>query len=493
MANKIIYEPSRTLLEFRLLPGLTAKDCSAEAVSLKTPFVYSAGGEKKYTLNIPMVAAAMQSVSGERMGIELARKGGAAFIYCSQTIASQTDMIKKIKNYKAGFVTPETIMPDMKIEELQKQSERTGYSIFPIVDENNRLLGMIGRNDYDVSIHGGMNVSERMIRREKIEAGVDLSDLKAANALLIESHQPVLPVVDHEDRLLYLVFRKDIRGHLDNPFELVDENKRLIAAAAINTHDFCDRVPALVEAGVDVVAIDSSDGHSAFQEDAIRWIGSNYPSLPVIGGNVVTASGFLFLAECGAAAVKVGMGSGSICITQEQKGTGRGLATAVIEACSARDAFFEKTGKYIPVAADGGINTAKDIVMALALGADYVMMGRYFARMEESPTEKLEINNRIMKPYWGEGSARAREWKSIRYYQAKFVEGVEGFVEYAGKLDNNLPETVAKIKSSMSTAGARSVGELHRVAEVELVSALSIREGMAHDIYMPGSASEQQI
>ena len=188
-----------------------------------------------------------------------------------------------------------------------------------------------------------------------------------------------------------------------------------------------------------------------------------------------------------AKAVKVGMGGGSICITQEQKGTGRGLATTIIKVAAARDTYFKKTGKYIPLIADGGIVNAKDVTIALALGADYVMMGRYFARMDESPTEKMTIKNHVMKPYWGEGSARAREWKEIRYNQAQFVEGVEGFVQYAGKLRDNLPETLAKIKASMSSVGAQNIQEFHKKAELEVVSALSIREGQAHDIYLPGN------
>ena len=484
MAKQIHQQPSRTLMEFRLLPGLTDEKTSINNLSLKTPLVY-AENNNKYFLNTPIVSAAMQSVSGTQMGIELAKLGGVAFIYCSQPIKQQAEMISNIKNYKAGFVEPETVSPKLLIEELYTITEKKGYSTFPVVDENGVLLGITTKNDYDVVKHGYLEVRERMITRDKIVVGVNVTDLKEANSILMDSHQPVLPIVDQANKLRYLVFRKDIRDHLNNPYEVVDQRKRLLAAAAVNTHDFAKRVPALVKADVDIIAIDSSDGYSIYHKKALTWIKENFPELPVIGGNIITAEGFDFLVEAGARAVKVGMGGGSICITQEQKGTGRGLATAIIKVCETRDRFFKKTGKYIPIIADGGIVHAKDIVIALALGADYVMMGRYFARMEESPTRKVTVNNRVMKPYWGEGSDRARQWKEMRYNQTNFVEGVEGFVEYAGRLRDNLEETLSKIKASMSSCGVSNIKELHEQAELEVVSSLSIREGKVHDIFMP--------
>jgi len=310
---------------------------------------------------------------------------------------------------------------------------------------------------------------------------------------LIDGHRAVLPIVDSEDRLLSLVFRKDIEDHLDNPDQIVDKSKRLIAAAAVNTHDFRDRVPALVESGVDILSIDSSDGFSSYQRDTIEWIRAQYPEIPVIGGNVITGSGFEYLADSGAGAIKVGMGGGSICITQEQKGTGRGLASAIIDVATTRDRYAEKTGNYIPVIADGGIVNSKDVVIALALGADVVMMGRYFARMDESPTTKLQINGRTMKPYWGEGSARAREWSPARYRHASFLEGVEGFVEYAGKLRDNLPQLLSKIKAAMASCGCANIGELHEKAKLELVSGLSIREGKVHDILQFGGGERDSL
>ncbi|MCD6181903.1 MAG: IMP dehydrogenase [Candidatus Cloacimonetes bacterium] len=492
MAQSIIWEPSRTLMEFRLLPGLSTRDTSPDKISLRTPLVYAEDDNKKYYLNIPLVSAAMQSVSGETMGIELAKMGGAAFIYCSQTIESQAAMIEKIKQHKAGFVTPKTMSPDMTIAEMFAVRKETGHSTFPVVDDNGYFLGLISKWDYDLSRHADTLVRDRMVPRELVEVGVNITDLKEANRVLLESHKSVLPIVDSDGKLSSMIFRKDIDDQVEYPLEVHDDNKRLLAVAAINTHDFKERVPALADAEVDVVAIDSSDGFTEYQRDTILWTREHYPHIPVIGGNIITREGFYYLVDAGAAAIKVGMGGGSICITQEQKGTGRGLATTIIDVVAARDEYFQRTGKYIPVIGDGGVTSTKDVTIALALGADYVMMGRYFARMEESPTDKIVVNNRVMKPYWGEGSARAQEWKSKRYNQAKFVEGVEGMVEYAGRLRDNLEETLSKIKSSMGTCGVTSIKDFHENAQLELVSALSIREGKVHDIYQGTESSDNQ-
>lgn len=486
MAKSILREPSRAVTEFRLLPGLTTADSAHEAVTLRTRLACREGNSGFLSLNIPLVSAAMQAVSGVKLGIELARCGGAAFIYASQPIDQQSEMIRRVKSHKAGFVKPRAVSPGTRIVEVADIAVQEGFSTFPVVDGENRLLGLITRNDYAVDRHASMPVSGRMVPRSALQTGTPEMSLKQANDLLMESHQGVLPIVDREDRLSFLVFRKDIRNHLDNPNEVVDDQKRLVVGAAINTHDFRDRVPQLVAAEADLLAIDSSDGHSFYQQEVLQWVKSRFPSLPVIAGNIVTADGFRYLAEAGAGAVKIGMGGGSICITQEQKGTGRGLGTAIIEVDQARREWFARTGRYIPLIADGGIVTARDMVIALALGADAVMLGRYFARLEESPTEKVVINNRVMKPYWGEGAPKAREWSGVRYRQGVFAEGVEGYVEFAGKLQDNLVETSAILRASMSSAGAASIEDLHATAVLEVVSSLSIREGQVHDIVMTG-------
>jgi len=303
MAKKIIYEASRTLMEFRLLPGLTTNKTTISEISLKTPLVYSENLERKYFLNIPLVSAAMQSVSGAEMGIALAKCGGTAVIYCSQPIESQAEMIRTIKKYKAGFVKPSTVNPEMLIKELYKVRKETGYSTFPVVDENSNFLGLVSKYDYDISLHSECSIAERMISKENIDVGVNIQSLKEANRILLESHKSVLPILDGEGKLLYLVFRKDIHDHIENPLEIVDEKKRLLAVAAINTMDFKSRVPALVDAEVDILVIDSSDGHTYFQKETLKWIGLNYPEIPVIAGNVITKSGFRVLVKAGAKAV----------------------------------------------------------------------------------------------------------------------------------------------------------------------------------------------
>jgi len=486
MAHRVTFEPSRSLMEFRLLPRLTTVEAAVDRVCLEIPLVWAREGQREIRLKIPLVAAAMQSVSGPAMGIELAKLGGAAFIYCSQAIDSQVEMIAKIKSHKAGFVKPLTVSPTTTVHQIETIKQDKGFSTFPVVSEDNVFLGLITQRDYDPQAHGHLRVIERMTPREKLEVAVNVTDLKEAHARLVESHQSVLPIVDEADRLSYLVFRKDAQDQVNNPNEVVDDKRRLLAVAAINTHDYKERVAALVASEVDAVAIDSSDGHSVHQQETLKWIQGNCPGLPVIGGNIITEDGFDYLVEAGAQAVKVGMGGGSICITQEQKGTGRGLATALMEVCEARDRYFQEKKRYIPIIADGGVTTSKDVVVALALGADYVMMGRYFARMEESPTEKVQINNHIMKPYWGEGAARARQWSGSRYYHAAFFEGVEGFVEYAGKLRDNLDEMLSKIKAAMSSCGCRTIQDFHERTELELVTPYAIREGQVHDVLQPG-------
>ena len=487
MAQRINVEPSRSLMEFRLLPRLTTAEAAVDQICLEIPLAWAREGQREIQLKTPLVAAAMQSVSGPAMGIELAKLGGSAFIFCSQSIEVQAEMITKIKSHKAGFVKPLTVSPKTTVYQIETIKQDKGFSTFPVVSEDNVFLGLITQRDYDAQAHGQLCVVDRMIPRNRLDVAVDVTDLKEAHAQLVESHQSVLPIVDEADRLSYLVFRKDAQDQVNNPNEVVDDKKRLLAVAAINTHDYEERVAALVTSEVDAVAIDSSDGHSVYQQKTLKWIQENYPDLPVIGGNIITEDGFDFLMEAGAQAVKVGMGGGSICITQEQKGTGRGLGTALMKVCEARDRYFQNTKRYIPIVADGGVTTSKDVVVALALGADYVMMGRYFARMEESPTEKVQINNHIMKPYWGEGSARARQWSGIRYYHDNFAEGVEGFVEYAGKLRDNLDEMLAKIKAAMSSCGCQTIRDLHERVQLELVTPYAIREGQVHDVFQRGS------
>jgi IMP dehydrogenase len=370
--------------------------------------------------------------------------------------------------------------------------EITGYSTIGITHDgtsNGKLLGMVTGRDYRPSRDPmDKKVSEFMTPFARLITGRLGITLNEANDLIWEKKLNCLPIIDDQDNLQYFVFRKDYDSHKEYPYELSDKNKKLLVGAGINTRDYKTRIPELIKAGVDVLCIDSSDGFSVWQKDTIRYVREHYGDKVKIGaGNVVDKEGFLYLVEAGADFVKVGIGGGSICITREQKGIGRGQATAIIDVAQARDEYFQQTGIYVPICSDGGIVQDYHMVLALAMGADFLMMGRYFARFDESPTRKLMVNGSYVKEYWGEGSNRARNWQ--RYDMGgsdslKFEEGVDSYVPYAGKLKDNLDITLGKIKSTMCSCGVVTIKELKENGKITLVSSTSIIEGGAHDVIL---------
>ena len=491
---KILEDVSRTFNEFLLLPNLTDERCIPSNVSLKTPLVkYKKGEEPEYYANVPMVSAIMQSVSGEEMGIALAREGGVAFIYGSQSIESQAKMVKHVKKHKAGFIISDSnVKSNTPLKEVLELVKRTGHSTVMVTEDgtaNGKFLGLVTDKDYRIS-RDNMDapISNYMTPIEKVvfaEEGISLSE---ANDIIWKYKKECLPILDQKGNLKFLVFRKDYEERKHNPYSLLDKDKRYVVGAGINTRDYEQRVPALVDAGVDLLCIDSSDGYSVWQKNTIKFIRDKYGDKVKVGaGNVVDAEGFKYLAEAGADFIKVGVGGGSICITRETKGIGRGQASALIDVVEARDKYFNETGVYIPVCSDGGIVHDHHITIALALGADFVMMGRYFARFDESPTRILKINNNYVKEYWGEGSNRARNWQRYDMGGAQklsFEEGVDSYIPYAGSLKENLEVTVSKIKSTMCNCGAISIPELHEKARLTLVSSVSITEGGAHDVIL---------
>ena len=483
---------SHTFSEYLLVPGYSSSECIPNNVSLKTPLTRFKRGEKPaITLNIPMVSAIMQSVSGVDMGVALATEGGLSFIYGSQTPESEAAMVKAVKDHKAGFVESDsTLTPKMTMSEVMALKEKTGHSTMPVTDDGTprgKLLGIVTSRDYRPSRddHSAL-VETFMTPREKLIVGDKNITLKKANDVIWENKLNALPVVDDYDHLIGIVFRKDYDSHKTNPNELLDANKRYMVGAGINTRDYAERVPLLIEAGADVLCIDSSEGYSEWQKRTIEWIRANYGEDVKVGaGNVVDAEGFRFLADCGADFIKVGIGGGSICITRETKGIGRGQATALIDVCRARDEYFEETGIYVPVCSDGGIVYDYHMTLALAMGADFMMLGRYFARFDESPTDRVNVNGQYMKEYWGEGSARARNWQRYDLGGAaklSFVEGVDSYVPYAGSLKDGVNGTLYKVKSTMCNCGALSIPELQEKARLTLVSSTSIVEGGAHDV-----------
>ena len=492
-------EPSRTFSEYLLIPGYTGEDCIPANVSLKTPLVkFKKGEESAITLNVPFASAIMQSVSNDTMAIALAKEGGISFIYGSQSVEDEAAMVARVKNYKAGFVTSASnVMPDQTLTDILDLKERNGFSTVAVTEDgtaNGKLLGIVSSRDYRVSrMDVTTKVSQFMTPLSKLVTAPKDTSLKEANDIIWDHKLNSLPIIDDEGKLMYFVFRKDYSEHKANPNEILDENKRYIVGAGINSRDYETRVPALVEAGADVLCIDSSEGYSCWQKKTIDFIRERYgDSVKVGAGNVVDRDGFLFLAEAGADFVKVGIGGGSICITRETKGIGRGQASALIEVAAARDEYYEKTGVYIPVCSDGGLVHDYHMTLALAMGADFLMMGRYFARFDESPTAKLVVNGSYVKEYWGEGSNRARNWQ--RYdlggqSKLSFEEGVDSYVTYAGPLHDNLEKSVYKIKSTMCNCGVTNLADLKRDAKLTLVSSVSIVEGGSHDVILKSSRS----
>ncbi|MDF2675958.1 MAG: dehydrogenase/GMP reductase [Bacillota bacterium] len=491
---KIISEPSRTFGEYLLLPNLTTKDCVVENVNLTTPLVrFKKGEEPELKLNIPFTSAIMQSVSDHNMAIALAKNGGISFIYGSQSIEAEAEMVSRVKKYKAGFVISDSnLKPDNTLEDVIKLKEKTGHSTIAITEDgtsSGKLVGIVTSRDYRLTRDPlTKKVCEFMTKDENLIVGKEGITLSEANDLIWQNKLNAIPIVDDNFNLVYMVFRKDYSDDKENPRSLLDAQKRYIVGAGINSRDYKERVPALVEAGVDIVCIDSSEGFSEWQYETIKWIKDTYNGRVKVGaGNVVEREGFRYLADAGADFIKVGIGGGSICITREQKGIGRGQASSVLEVSAARDEYFEETGIYVPICSDGGIVHDYHITLALAMGADFVMLGRYFAGFDESPTSKVKYGNGFVKEYWGEGSNRARNW--ARYdlggkSELQFEEGVDSYVPYAGKLDDGLGTTLYKIKSTMCNCGAKSIKELQENGRLSIASAVSISEGSAHDVIL---------
>ncbi|WP_149553913.1 IMP dehydrogenase [Treponema pectinovorum] len=495
-------EPSHTFGEYLLVPGYSSADCTPDRVSLRTPLVKfnKKNGETcPLSINIPMVSAVMQAVSDDKLAIALAKEGGISFIFGSQSIEDQAAMVSRVKEHKAGYVTSDSnIRPDQTLEEVVALTARTGHSTVAVTDDgtaNGKLLGIITSKDFRIGhCPAGSKVRDYMTDLSVLVVGSDGISLSEANDIIWEKKVNQLPIVDKKGNLVSLVFRKDYSTHVEHPLELLDSKQRYIVGAGINTRDYMERVPKLLEAGADVFVLDSSEGFSEWQARALKDLHQAFPGIKVGAGNVVDADGFNFLAEAGADFVKIGIGGGSICITREQKGIGRGQATATIEVAAARDAYYKKTGIYVPVCSDGGIVHDYHVTLALAMGADFVMLGRYFARFDESPSNKLVINGNYVKEYWGEGSNRARNWQRYDLGGKKgmaFEEGVDSYVPYAGHLHDGVGMTLSKVIHTMCNCGALSIEELQEKAKITLVSPVTIQEGSAHDVTVRNTTSVQ--
>jgi len=490
-------EPSRTFSEYLLVPGYSSVDCIPANVDLKTPLVkFKKGEEPALTMNVPLTSSIMQAVSDDKMAVALAKEGGVSFVFCSQPIESEAAMVARAKAYKAGFVPSDSnVSPEDTLSDIIALKEKTGHSTVAVTEDGTstgKLVGIVTSRDYRVSrMTGNERIKTFMTPIEKMVTAPAGTTLKEANDIIWDHKVNSLPILDDEGRLMHFVFRKDYDSHKENPLELLDDHKKYVVGAGINTRDYKERIPALIQAGADVLCIDSSEGFSEWQKRTIAWVRENYgDSVKVGAGNVVDGDGFRFLAECGADFIKVGIGGGSICITREQKGIGRGQATALVDVCHERDEYFRETGVYIPICSDGGIVHDYHFTLALAMGADFLMLGRYFARFDESPTNKVSVGGNYMKEYWGEGSARARNWQRYDLGGAQklsFEEGVDSYVPYAGSLKDNVGLTLSKVRSTMCNCGALTIPELQVKAKITLVSATSIVEGGAHDVVLKES------
>jgi len=491
---ELIWETSKTFNEFLLIPNLTTREHTVANTSLKTPLARFRSGERpRLELNLPLVSAVMQAVSNDTLAIALARCGGLSFIFHSQPIEQQAAMVRKVKSYKAGFVESDSnLPPNATLADARALTGATGHSTIAITNDgtaNGVLLGLLTRRDYprNTDAPEADTASDRdpvanwMTPIARLKSAPTDVLLEVVGDLIWSSKQDCVPVTDSEGRLQYLVFRKDFESLQDFPLELVDNHRRLKVGAGINSHDFMERVPALLAAGADAFCLDSSDGYSEYQADAIKSLKQNFgPDIVVGAGNVVDARGFRFLAESGADFVKVGIGGGSICITREQKGIGRGQASALLDVAAERDRYFAETGEFIPICSDGGILYDYQIAIALAMGAQCVMLGRYFARFDQSPGARLKRGSRFVKEYWAEGSDRAKNWARYDLGGKKgllFAEGVDGYVPYAGDLIENVSQTSAKVRSTMCNCGAITLDEFSARARIVNVSQQSFTEG----------------
>ncbi|HEX2295649.1 MAG TPA: IMP dehydrogenase [Actinomycetota bacterium] len=477
---RIVDEISRSLDEYLLLPNLTTEDCSPSTADLRSPLVrHRVGEEPPITLAVPLTSAIMQAVSSPRLAIALAQCGGFGFIHHDQPVAAQAAMVSSVKRHKAGFRYSEVnVKPNATLGELKRLLDDADVDIAMVTDDGSPhgiFLGTISRHDFHPSRHSlDQSVDSRMRPSSELVTAPPTVSLSEANSLIWDHRTDVLPIVDEQGQLESIVLRHDYELHKRFRDETIDGDKRFRVGAGINTHDYRDRVPELLEAGADVLCVDSSDGYSVWQRKTLEYVKEELGSpVPVGGGNVVDGRAFRYLAEAGADFVKVGIGGGSICITRDQKGIGRGQASALIDVVRERDAYAAETGTYVPVCCDGGLLNDYHMAIAFALGADFMMLGRYFARFEESPSALVRVNGQLYKEYWGEGSQRARNW--ARYEQGDeealvFEEGVDGYVPYAGSLYDGVAATLAKLRATMSSCGARTLREFHENAVLVPVS-----------------------
>lgn len=486
---RIIDEVSRTLSEYLLVPNLTSPECSPSHIELATPLVrHRVGEQSPIQLAVPLTSAIMQAVSSPRLAISIAQTGGISFIHHNQSIESQAEMVSSVKRHKAGFRYSEiNVKPSTTLGELVQLFQGADPELAAVTDDGSPhglFLGLISTHDFHSKRHRLDDTVESRMRSAKdlVTAPPSVS-LSEANSMLWDHRLDVLPVVTEDGFLDSIVLRRDYELHKTFRNETIDENKSFRVGAGVNTHDYRERIPPLLAAGADVLCIDSSDGFSVWQKETIEFVKSSGNNTMIGAGNVVDGRAFRYLVEAGADFVKVGIGGGSICTTRAQKGIGRGQASALMDVVRERDLYAEETGYYIPVCCDGGVLNDYHMAIALAMGADFIMLGRYFARFDESPSRLVRLDGQFFKEYWGEGSRRARSWS--RYDQGGedlvFEEGVDGYVPHAGSLYDSVSMTLAKLKATLASCGSTNLRQFHENAVLVQVSQQSYLQNV-HEV-----------
>ena len=439
---------------------------------------------KNITLNVPMLSAAMDTVTEASLAIALAREGGLGILHKNMSIERQADEVRKVKRSESGMIIdPLTLLVEATIGDALKLMKEYKIGGIPIVDAKDKLVGILTNRDLRFETDKSRQVKEVMTKENLITAP-EGTDLKKAEKILRQYKIEKLPVVNRQGKLIGLITYRDILQLRNNPNAVKDSLGRLLVGAALGiTRDLMDRAAALQQVGVDVVTLDSAHGHSKGVINALKSLRKNFKHLQIIAGNVGTAAGAKALADAGADCVKVGIGPGSICTTRIVAGAGVPQLTAIMEASHALKA------KGIPLIADGGIRYTGDMVKALAAGANVVMMGSVFAGVEESPGETIIYEGRKFKEYRGMGSLGAMSQGSgDRYFQdveddvKKFVpEGIEGRVAYKGNLSEIVYQYVGGLRAGMGYCGARSIQELQKATFVKISNA-GMKESHAHDI-----------
>ncbi|MBL0554332.1 IMP dehydrogenase [Aeromonas caviae] len=448
------------------------------------------------TLNIPMISAAMDTVTEARLAIALAQEGGIGFIHKNMSIEQQAAEVRKVKKYESGVVSdPVTVRPDMTIAQIKELSHKNGFAGYPVVTDGNQLVGIITGRDVRFVIDLSQTVEQIMTQKDRLVTVREGAPREEVVALMQKHRIEKVLVVNGDFKLKGMITVKDFQKAERKPNACKDERGRLRVGAAVGAGAGNEeRVAALVEAGVDVLLIDSSHGHSQGVLDRIKATREAYPDLQIIGGNVATAAGAKALVEAGVNAVKVGIGPGSICTTRIVTGVGVPQITAISDAVDA----LEGTG--VPVIADGGIRFSGDVAKAIAAGASCVMVGSMFAGTEEAPGEIELYQGRSFKSYRGMGSLGAMsKGSSDRYFQTdnaadKLVpEGIEGRVPYKGRLKEIIHQQMGGLRSSMGLTGSTTIDDLRTKAEFVRISGAGMKESHVHDVTITKEAPNYRM